>query len=205
MGAYINKACGRVRGACFHRTRGGGRSIGRAVVFFHAPFGSSPQKLRTFSHTKIIIRSTCAHCARKKRAVVCIFQPFEGVFFFLLYALCAKRVILGCPLAGNGEKVWRTWGQLRAARRLHEAYILGLQVVSAFAFVGIARFFYTVSKQKNGVCPRWDEPTHNNGQTADGHTGCRSAVWPLLDRDRRAVAAHCGGRHRHRATTRGGA
>lgn len=98
MGAYINKACGRVRGACFRRTRGGGRSIGRAVVFFHAPFGSSPQKLRTFSHTKIIIRSTCAHCARKKRAAVCIFQPFEGVFFFLLYALCAKRTRVFCSL-----------------------------------------------------------------------------------------------------------
>ena len=98
MGAYINKACGRARGACFRRTRGGGRSIGRAVVFFHAPFGSSPQKLRTFSHTKIIIRSTCAHCARKKRAAVCIFQPFEGVFFFLLYALCAKRTRVFCSL-----------------------------------------------------------------------------------------------------------
>lgn len=52
---------------------------------------------------------------------------------------------------------------------------------------------------------RWDEPMHKNDQTADGHTGCRSAVWSFLDRDRRAVAAHCGGRHRHRATTRGGA
>jgi len=31
----------------------------------------------------------------------------------------------------------------------HRAYILRLQVVSAFAFVGIARFFYTVSKQKS--------------------------------------------------------
>lgn len=51
--------------------------------------------------------------------------------------------------------------------------------------------------------PRWDEPMHKNGQTADGHTGCRSAVWPLMDRSRRAVAAHCGGRHRHRATARG--
>ena len=93
-----NKACCRSRGACFHRTRGGGRSIGRAVVFFHAPFGPSTQKLRTFSHTKIIIRSTCAHCARKKRAAVCIFQPFEGVFFFLLYALCANRPRVFCSL-----------------------------------------------------------------------------------------------------------
>lgn len=31
----------------------------------------------------------------------------------------------------------------------HRAYILRLQVVSAFAFVGIARFFYTVSKQQH--------------------------------------------------------
>lgn len=31
----------------------------------------------------------------------------------------------------------------------YTAYLLGLQVVSAFAFVGIARFFYTVSKQKS--------------------------------------------------------
>ena len=31
----------------------------------------------------------------------------------------------------------------------HRAYILGLQVVSAFAFAGIARFFYTVSKEKS--------------------------------------------------------
>ena len=38
---------------------------------------------------------------------------------------------------------------------------------------------------------RWDEPMHKNGQTADGHTGCRSAVWPLLDRSRRAVSAFC--------------
>lgn len=66
--------------------------------FFHTPFGASTQKLRTFSHTKIIIRSTCAHCARKKRAAVCIFQPFEGVFFFLLYALCANRPRVFCSL-----------------------------------------------------------------------------------------------------------
>lgn len=98
MGAYINKACSRARGACFRRTRGGGRSIGREVVILHAPFGSSPQKLRTFSHTKIIIRSTCAHCARKKRAAVCIFQPFDGVFFFLLCALCANRPRVFCSL-----------------------------------------------------------------------------------------------------------
>lgn len=31
----------------------------------------------------------------------------------------------------------------------YRAYLLGLQVVSAFAFVGIARFFYTVSKQQH--------------------------------------------------------
>lgn len=98
MDTYNNKACCRARGARFRRTRGGGRSIGRAVVFFHTPFGSSTQKLRTFSHTKIIIRSTCAHCARKKRAAVCIFQPFEGVFFFLLYALCANRPRVFCSL-----------------------------------------------------------------------------------------------------------
>ena len=98
MGAYINKACGRSRGACFRRTRGGGRSIGREVVFFHAPFGSSPQKLRTFSYTKIIIRTTCAHCARKKCAAVCIFQPFAGAILFLLYALCAKRTRVFCSL-----------------------------------------------------------------------------------------------------------
>ena len=85
-----NKACCRSRGACFRRTRGGGRSIGRAVVFFHAPFGPSTQKLRTFSHTKIIIRSTCAHCARKKRAVVCIFQPFEGIFFLFIVRIVRK-------------------------------------------------------------------------------------------------------------------
>ena len=115
-----NKACCRSRGACFRRTRGGGRSIGREVVFFHAPFGSSPQKLRTFSYTKIIIRTTCARCTRKKRAAVCIFQPFTGAILFLLHALCAKRVILGSPLAGNGEKVWRTWGQLRAALRKND-------------------------------------------------------------------------------------
>ncbi len=148
----IRRAVGREGRVFAERAAVGDRSGARSF-FFHTPFGPSTQKLRTFSHTKIIIRSTCAHCARKKRAAVCIFQPFKGVFFFLLYALCAKRVILGCPLAGNGEKVWRTWGQLRAARRLHEAYILGLHVLTILAFVGIARFFYTVSKQKNGVCP----------------------------------------------------
>lgn len=52
---------------------------------------------------------------------------------------------------------------------------------------------------------RWDEPMHKNGQTADGHTGCRSAVWPLLDRDWYAVSALRGGHAARRATTRGGA
>ena len=96
-----NKACCRSRGACFRRTRGGGRSIGRAVVFFHAPFGPSTQKLRTFSHTKIIIRSTCAHCARKKRAAVCIFQPFEGVFFLFIVRIVCKTRHLGLSSRGQ--------------------------------------------------------------------------------------------------------
>lgn len=132
MDTYNNKACCRARGARFRRTRGGGRSIGRKVVILHAPFEPAPQKLRTFSHTKIIIRSTCAHCARKKRAAVCIFQPFEGVFFFLLYALCANR-----------PRVFVLFEQA-----LHyTAYLLGLQVLTILACMGIARFFYTVSKQ----------------------------------------------------------
>ena len=98
MGAYINKACGRAQGAHFRRTRGSGRSIRREVVFLHVPFEQAPQKLRTFSHTKIIIRTTCAHCARKKRAAVCIFQPFTTAILFLLYALCAKRTRVFCSL-----------------------------------------------------------------------------------------------------------
>lgn len=51
----------------------------------------------------------------------------------------------------------------------------------------------------SGFCPPRREPAQKNGQTADGHTGCRSAVWPLLDRSRRAVSAHCGVSQRHRA------
>ena len=113
MGAYINKACGRVRGACFHRTRGGGRSIGHAVVFFHAPFGPSTQKLRTFSHTKIIIRSTCAHCARKKRAAVCIISSLFGrVVFFLFY--CTHCVQNASSWALLSRATARKFGQRRA-------------------------------------------------------------------------------------------
>ena len=108
MGAYINKACGRARGVCFRRTRGSGRSIGREVVILHAPFEPASQKLRTFSHTKIIIRTTCAHCARKKCAAVCIFQPFAGTILFLLYALCAKQP--------------RVFYSLRAAAALHSLH-----------------------------------------------------------------------------------
>ena len=80
------------------RTRGGGRSIGRAVVFWHAPFDPSTQKLRTFSHTKIIIRSTCARCARKKRAAVCIFQPFTGVFFLFIVRIMRNQPQVFCSL-----------------------------------------------------------------------------------------------------------
>ena len=191
MDTYNNKACCRARGECFRRTRGGGRSIGREVVILHAPFEPAPQKLRTFSHTKIIIRTTCARCTRKKRAAVCIFQPFEGVFFFLLYALCANRPRVFCSL--------------RATAAL-QSLPPRTSSVDDSRLHGPRALFYTVSKQNlMKFAPRWGEPTHKNGQTADGHTGCRSAVWSFLDRDRRAVAAHCGGRHRHRATARGGA
>lgn len=93
----IRRAVGREGRVFAERAAVDDRSGARSF-FFHAPFGPSTQKLRTFSHTKIIIRSTCAHCARKKRAVVCIFQPFEGVFFFLLYALCANRPRVFCSL-----------------------------------------------------------------------------------------------------------
>lgn len=93
----IRRAVGREGRVFAERAAVDDRSGARSF-FFHTPFGPSTQKLRTFSHTKIIIRSTCAHCARKKRAAVCIFQPFEGVFFFLLYALCAKRTRVFCSL-----------------------------------------------------------------------------------------------------------
>ena len=191
MGAYINKACGRAQGAHFRRTRGSGRSIRREVVFLHVPFEQAPQKLRTFSHTKIIIRTTCAHCARKKRAAVCIFQPFTTAILFLLYALCAKRTRVFCSLRAGAtlhSLPPRTSSVDDPRFRGHRALFLHGEQAAALSFA-----------------PRWGEPMHKNGQTADGHTGCRSAVWPLLDRDRRAVAAHCGGRHRHRATARGGA
>ena len=69
----------------------------------------------------------------------------------------------------------------------------------------ISSFIPLFKAKPHGVCPRWDEPTHKNGQTADGHTGCRSAVWLLMDRSRRAVPAFCRARQRLRATTRGGA
>lgn len=162
MDTYNNKACCRARGARFRRTRGGGRSIGREVVILHAPFEPAPQKLRTFSHTKIIIRTTCARCTRKKRAAVCIFQPFAGAILFLLHALCANRT-----------RVFVLFEQPPHYR----AYLLGLHVLTILAFVDIARFFYTVSKQNlMKFAPRWGAPMHNNGQTAGGHTGCRSAV-----------------------------
>ncbi len=188
MGAYINKACGRARGVCFRRTRGSGRSIGREVVILHAPFEPASQKLRTFSHTKIIIRTTCAHCARKKCAAVCIFQPFGSAILFLL---CANRPRVFCSLRATAALQSlppRTSCVDDPRFRGHRALFLHGELAAALSFA-----------------PRWGAPMHKNGQTADGHTGCRSAVWPLLDRDRRAVAAHCGGRHRHRATTRGGA
>ena len=191
MGAYINKACGRAQGVCFRRTQGGGRSIGREVVFWHAPFEPASQKLRTFSHTKIIIPTTCAHCARKKRTAVCIFQPFSGAILFLLYALCAKRTRVFCSLrvgAALHSLHPRTSSVDDPRFRGHRALFLHGEQAAALSFA-----------------PRRGEPMHKNGQTADGHTGCRSAVWPLMDRSRRAVAAHCGGRHRHRATARGGA
>lgn len=184
----IRRAVGREGRVFAERAAVGDRSGARSF-FFHAPFGSSTQKLRTFSHTKIIIRSTCAHCARKKRAAVCIFQPFKGVFFFLLYALCANRPRVFCSLRATAALQSlppRTSCVDDPRFRGHRALFLHGEQAAALSFA-----------------PRWDEPMHNNGQTADGHTGCRSAVWPLLDRDRRAVAAHCGGRHRHRATTRG--
>lgn len=93
----IRRAVGREGRVFAERAAVDDRSGARSF-FFHTPFGPSTQKLRTFSHTKIIIRSTCAHCARKKRAAVCIFQPFDGVFFFLLYALCANRPRVFCSL-----------------------------------------------------------------------------------------------------------
>lgn len=113
------------------------RAVGRAVVFFHAPFGPSTQKLRTFSHTKIIIRSTCAHCARKKRAAVCIFQPFESVFFFLLYALCAKRPRVFCSLRATAalqSQHPRTSGGDDPRFRGHRAHFLHGEQTAALSF-----------------------------------------------------------------------
>ena len=127
----IRRAVGREGRVFAERAAVDDRSGARSF-FFHTPFGPSTQKLRTFSHTKIIIRSTCAHCARKKRAAVCIFQPFTGAILFLLHALCANRT-----------RVFVLFEQA-----LHYiAYLLGLQVLTILACMGIARFFYTVSKQ----------------------------------------------------------
>lgn len=186
----IRRAVGR-EGRVFAEHAAVGDRSGARSFFFHAPFEPASQKLRTFSHTKIIIPTTCAHCARKKRAVVCIFQPFKGVFFFLLYALCANRPRVFCSL--------------RATTAL-QSLPPRTSCIDDPRFRGHrALFLHGEQAKELSFSLRWDEPMHENGQTADGHTGCRSAVWPLLDRSRRAVAAHCGGRHRHRATTRGGA
>ncbi len=191
MRTYIIRSAVSREARVFAERAAVGDRSGARSFFFHTPFGPSTQKLRTFSHTKIIIRSTCAHCARKKRAAVCIFQPFKGVFFFLLYALCANRPRVFCSLRATA-----------ALQSLHPR----TSCVDDPRFRGHrALFLHGEQAAALSFAPRWDEPMHNNGQTADGHTGCRSAVWPLLDRDRRAVAAHCGGRHRHRATARGGA
>lgn len=133
----IRRAVGREGRVFAERAAVDDRSGARSF-FFHTPFGPSTQKLRTFSHTKIIIRSTCAHCARKKRAAVCIFQPFEGVFSFY----CTH-----CAQIGHEFSI------LFEQPPHYRAYLLGLHVLTILAFVGIARFFYTVSKQKNGVCP----------------------------------------------------
>lgn len=80
----------------------------------------------------------------------------------------------------------------------------------------IRRYFllfivHSSAKTRKSYRPRSENGTASgrtgtkNGQTADEHTGCLSAVWPLLDRSRRAVPAFCRARQRHRATTRSGA
>ena len=184
----IRRAVGREGRVFAERAAVDDRSGARSF-FFHAPFEPASQKLRTFSHTKIIIPTTCAHCARKKRTAVCIFQPFSGAILFLLYALCAKRTRVFCSL--------------RVGAALHSLHPRTSSVDDPRFRGHRALFLHGEQAKELSFAPRRGEPMHKNGQTADGHTGCQSAVWPLLDRNRRAVAVHCGGRHRHRATTRG--
>lgn len=98
MGAYINKACCRSRGACFRRTRGGGRSIGRAVVFFSRAFRAVDPKVEDFfAHKDNHSVYLCALRTKKARRSLHI-SAIRGRFFFLLYALCANRPRVFCSL-----------------------------------------------------------------------------------------------------------
>lgn len=87
-----------------------------------------------------------------------------------------------------------------------------VRVCKFHSFGGVFCFLlYTRAQKRASPPPRSGNGTARgrtgtkNGQTADEHTGCLSAVWPLLDRSRRAVPAFCRARQRHRATTRSGA
>lgn len=192
MGAYINKACGRARGGVFSPNAGRwaiDRARGR---YFARAFRAGVPKVEDFFAHKDNHSDYLRALRTKKVRRGLHISAIRGRYFIFIICIVCKTdtsffVLFEQPLH-------------------YTAYILRLQVLTILAFASIARFFYTVSKPKNGVLPpRWDEPMHKNGQTADGHTGCRSAVWPLMDRSRRAVAAHCGGRHRNRAAARGGA
>ena len=204
MGAFINKACGRAQGVCFRRTRGGGRSIGRAVVFFSRAFRVVDPKVEDFfAHKDNHSVYLCALRTKKARRSLHI-SAIRGRFFLFIVRIVCKTRHLGLSSRGQRRESLANMGatprSAATARGLHPR----TSCVDDPRFRGHrALFLHGEQAAALSFAPRWDEPMHKNGQTADGHTGCRSAVWPLMDRSRRAVAAHCGGRHRHRATTRG--
>ena len=206
MGAYIKKACCRSRGACFRRTRGGGRSIGRAVVFFSRAFRAGVPKVKDFfAHKDNHSDYLCALRTKKARRSLHI-SAIQGRFFLFIVRIVRKTRHLGLSSRGQRREslanVGRTPRSAATARGLHPR----TSCVDDPRFRGHrALFLHGEQAAALSFAPRWGASMHKNGQTADGHTGCQSAVWPLLDRDRRAVAVHCGGRHRHRAMTRGGA
>lgn len=160
----------------------------RGRFFSHAFRGVDPKVEDFFAHKDNHSDYLCALHTKKARRGLHI-SAIRGRYFVFITRIVCKSDTSFCSL--------------RAGAALHSLPPRTSSVDDP-RFRGHRTLFLHGEQTKElSFSLRWDEPMHKNGQTADGHTGCRSAVWPLLDRDRRAVAAHCGGRHRHRATTRG--
>ena len=187
VGAVVGPTCG----AC------AARAWRWSTAYRRVPKRCAPKSWGLFS-TKIINRAIFACFAPRKQVRVCKFHSFGGIFCFLLYTRAQKRASHTALTRGTAPQVGELERQAGGGGSILNAFLRMIHKNIA-SCAQRAVFPCMPSRQRAAFCPPRHEPAQKNGQTADGHTGCRSAVWPLLDKDRHTVSAHCGARQCHRA------